>query len=481
MRDALHISLQYLRTRKFRISLAVLLPAFFVLFVFGPMTVAINGVEKLLYRGASLPADITASIRQTLSLLTLVMWVFMAGALTAGLALAYSILAPIRKVTADPGILMSGAAQEDGGEDFAIFGTEFSALMGSVGRYVSLLEGMSGGVVAFDQYGRVTAINPSAEHIFGCSSGELLGKDLAELCRDVVYSSGLEGVILEGLRQDRQLASKEIRLQGAGGRELVVGLTTSLLKDGQGKTVGVVANIMDLTGLKRMHDELQKKLRMASIGRLAAGVAHEVRNPLGAIKGMAQLIQEGLPQGDSRRKYGLVIEQEADRLNRVVTDLLGLVHRPEAPAPCALPALITQARELASFGLGGKNVELIAELEAVPEVEGEHERLLQAFLNLFLNAFEAVPEGGRVRYKTAYLAERGTVRVEIGNTGPRIPPDDMDNLFEPFFTTKERGSGLGLAIVHQIVTAHSGAITVQSTDEETVFCLELPVSGRGQS
>ncbi len=478
MPDTLKKKLQLLVTRKYQISLAVLIPALLVLFVFGPTYIAIENIEKLLRKGVNHPTEYAQAVQQTLYLLRLVMWISITGALAAGLLLVYSILSPIRRVLADPGVLRSSNPAAEPDAEFAILGRDFSAMMSSLGQYVSILEGMSGGVIAFDREGRVTAMNPSAESIFGCRAKELIGRGLTEVCRDVVRSAKLDQVIQDGLRHDRQYASEEIPLRVAGGRDIVVGLTTSLLKDARGTTSGVVANITDLTGAKQMHEDLQKKLRAAGLGRLAAGVAHEVRNPLGAIKGMAQLIQEGLSEGDPRKKYGGVIEQEANRLNRVVENLLGLVHGPETPLSCNLGELIVQARQLASSGLGEKKVTVLDETETVPEIVAERERLVQAFLNIFLNAFEAVPDGGLVRVKTSYHTERQSVSVEIGNTGPKIDSVVKEHLFEPFFTTKERGTGLGLAIVHQIIIAQGGAVSVESTDVETVFRMELPVTSR---
>ncbi len=478
IRDALEKKLHALVTRKYQFSLAVLIPALLVLFVFGPTYVAIENIEKLLHKGANFPTDFSQAVQQTLYLLRLVMWISITGALAAGLLLAYSILSPIKKILADAGFLRSADLASEPDAGFAILGRDFSAMMGSLGQYVSILEGMSGGVIAFDREGRVTAMNASAERIFGCPAKELADLSLAAICRDVVQSSKLGQVIQDGLRYDRQYASEEIPLRIRGGRDIVVGLTTSLLKDAKGTTSGVVANVIDLTGAKQMHDDLQKKLRMASLGRLAAGVAHEVRNPLGAIKGMAQLIQEGLPEDDLRKKYGGIIEQETNRLDRVVESLLGLVHGPETPHSCDLGELIVQARELASSGLGDKKIHLLDDTETVPEIVAERERLVQAFLNIFLNAFEAVPAGGRVRVKTSYLPEGQAVSVEIANTGPKIDADVKEHLFEPFFTTKERGTGLGLAIVHQIISAQGGAVSVESTDAETVFRVVLPVTRR---
>ena len=272
-------------------------------------------------------------------------------------------------------------------------------------------------------------------------------------------------------------SSQEVRISIPGRKDIVAGLTTSVLTGVDGQTAGLVANFMDLTSIREMHQDLQRKLRMAGLGRLAAGVAHEIRNPLGAIKGMAQLIQEGSPDSDQRKKYAGVIEDETDRLNKVVEDLLGLVHGATEQVSCDINALLIQARDLASHGLGERQIRLLAEAGDIPVIQGERARLMQAFLNIFLNAFEAAPDNGGVRYRTSYQPADGMVRVEIGNTGTRITHEAKERMFEPFFSTKEKGSGLGLSIAHQIIAAHGGSITAESSDEETVIQVLLPARG----
>jgi len=480
MRDFLKNILQRLLTKKYQLSLAVLIPFFLVLFVLGPMYISIKYVEKL-----ALSASPDA-FRESVHTLRLVMWVSATAALAAGLVIAYSILSPIKRFMGGSRAFIADERKTEPEDDFAILGRDFSMVMSSLSRYVSILEGMSGGVIAFDRDGRVTAVNPTAEHILACRSQELLGRPLADICRRVVHSPDMEKVILDGLRHNRSYSSREVRIRGAAGRadagsaDIAVGVTTSLLKDADGKTSGLVANFLDLTGIKQMHEDLQQRLRLASLGRLAAGVAHEVRNPLGAIKGMAQLIQEDLPDQDPRKKYSRIIVQETDRLNKVVEELLGLTQGAVAREMCDVNALLIQARDLAAHGAGGKLIpegsrqSVIADTGEIPKIMGERGRLVQAFLNIFLNALEAVSTGGRVRFKTFYLSETRSIAVEIGNTGPPIHPEVQERMFEPFFTTKEKGSGLGLAIAHQIITSHGGSISTENTESETVFRIILP-------
>ncbi len=224
-----------------------------------------------------------------------------------------------------------------------------------------------------------------------------------------------------------------------------------------------------------MHEDLQKRLRASGLGRLAAGVAHEVRNPLAAIKGMAQLVQEGLPDSDPRRKYVGVIEREADRLNRIVEDMLGLAHAPGEECLCDVNALLVQARDVAVHRTEGKQVNVCDETGSIPGIMGNPQRLAQAFLNIFMNALDAAPDGGAVRFRTSLLQERRVIVIEIANTGPALRPEVKEHMFEPFFSTKEKGTGLGLSIAHQAIASHAGAITAESGERETVIRIELPL------
>lgn len=466
--------LQLFLTKKYQISLAVLIPLFLVLFALGPLYITSGNVEKLMPgvgRAAPLSPDTLSEIRNTHRFVMVVSAVV---ALAVGMVLAYSILSPVRRFLKSLGIpatVTEGWVEE---ENFGILGRDFSAMMMSLGRYVSILEGMSGGVMVFDGAGRVTAVNPSAEGILGRHAADLIGMSVTDVCSSVVRSPDMENVIQDGLQQGLLHASREVRLRVPGGSDIIIGLTTSLIKDTSSDTTGLVLNFMDLTGIQRMHEDLQQRLRMASLGRLAAGMAHEVRNPLGAIKGMAQLIQEGLPDEDPRKKYGSVIERESDRLNVLVEELLSLVHGPGVFEPHDVNALLVQARELARSGLGARKAEVTDEQGELPLITVERGRVVQAFLNIFLNAFEAVPDGGRVWFTTSYFRDSGMVAVEIGNTGAPVLPEVRERMFDPFFTTKEMGSGLGLAIAHQIITSHGGTISAMSTDDGTVFRVMLP-------
>jgi nitrogen-specific signal transduction histidine kinase len=218
--------------------------------------------------------------------------------------------------------------------------------------------------------------------------------------------------------------------------------------------------------------------RLASLGTLAAGVAHEVRNPLGSIKGLVQLLKEDLDDAQ-KRHYAEVIIQEVDRLNRVVEDLLKLAQPgSREPKTCRLNDLVRRAVILAGFEKMSKEIVLKEDYDdQIPEMKAEGERLVQALLNVLLNAVQAIPKSGEVWVKTALVkgASDRRAAIEIGNTHSTIQIKDLKKIFDPFYTTKEQGTGLGLSIAHQIITFHGGKIGVESGNDETVFTIELPI------
>ena len=231
----------------------------------------------------------------------------------------------------------------------------------------------------------------------------------------------------------------------------------------------------------RLEQELQRSSRLASLGHLTAGVAHEMRNPLGIIRGTAQLMaQEYRHIPGLAQDVGVILEQ-VDRQNRVIKELLDFA-RP-APPQMQIIDLNEVLESVLLFSrkfLQQKQVELVTRFEAgIPMVLADGEKIKQVFLDLLLNAAEAMPGGGKVTIETAGVP--GRVIVTFRDTGSGISPADLPHLFDPFFTTKNEGTGLGLAISHQIMTMHGGTIEVLQGDPGAIFRVILPSYEEGRS
>jgi two-component system sensor histidine kinase HydH len=342
----------------------------------------------------------------------------------------------------------------------------------------SLVENMPIGLVAIDQAGRIIAFNQAAESILQRAAADVIGQKaddiLPETCRDLIRS----------LEREKRIIAREMDCPFADGRTIPLEVIATVLKGDTtascphegGEAAGIVVLFRDITELQHLKKEIARSQRLASLGSLAAGVAHEIRNPLSSIKGFATYFRERYRDNPEDEKTAGIMIQEVDRLNRVISQLLDYarpmtMQRQKTPVQTiirhALRMIETQARE--------KRITLQADLPAdIPAAGIDPDRMKQVFLNLFLNALGAMEDGGRLSVALAELpGER--IRIEIRDTGVGIAPEDLGRIFDPYFTTKPSGAGLGLAIVQKIVDAHGGEIQVESTPGQgTTVTILLP-------
>jgi signal transduction histidine kinase len=223
-----------------------------------------------------------------------------------------------------------------------------------------------------------------------------------------------------------------------------------------------------------IEEQLRRADRLSALGELSAGLAHEIRNPLGSIRGTAEILQDGIPPGDPRAEFAQILVREVDRLNRVVRDFLDFA-RPAEPdrGPLDLNDLLRDVLALTRQQAVKQGIELKLTAGAIPPVAARGEQLRQAFLNLVLNAMQAMPHGGTLQVATEPRDDLVLVRFQ--DTGVGIPAEHLARIFNPFFTTRQEGTGLGLAITHRIVQGHSGRIDVTSRPGAgTTFTLTFP-------
>lgn len=229
-----------------------------------------------------------------------------------------------------------------------------------------------------------------------------------------------------------------------------------------------------------IEEQLRRAERLSVIGELSAMLAHEIRNPLGSIRGTAEILRDDFRPGDRKHEFLEILVKETDRLNRVVEDFLRLARPIDVERKtCDLVAELREITALLAGDAAGRQVRVELEAEAIPPVTGDGERLRQAFLNLILNGIQATGPGGRVSVGVNRIPQSGdspaSVEVAFSDTGRGIAPQDLERIFHPFFTTREGGTGLGLAITQRIVEAHGGTITVESEQGRgTTFRVRLP-------
>src|SRR5918998_614372 len=246
----------------------------------------------------------------------------------------------------------------------------------------------------------------------------------------------------------------------------------------------------DIEHLRTMGEQLVRTEKLAAAGTLAAGVAHEVNNPLASISSLVQILQARLPDGDDDRQAAetrellRLVSTQIARITQVVRDMTEFAgQRPPTRAPLDVARAIDSAVRLASFDKDFKRLNITTDFDpAAPRVPADADQLQQVFLNLLLNARDAMPDGGHLRLSTRYEHERDELAIEIADTGTGIAPEHLPHVFDPFFTTKPagRGTGLGLAVCHRIVTAHGGRIEISNHNGRgTLVRVVLPALAAG--
>jgi two-component system sensor histidine kinase HydH len=327
------------------------------------------------------------------------------------------------------------------------------------------------GLTATDSGQRIAVFNQAAERLLGRSAGQAIGKPAEEVLPPELWRPIEKGAATG------TVVGKEIDCALADGRMLALEVGVGRLADAGGRFLGSVLLFKDLAEIRALRGEVSRHQRLAAVGRLAAGVAHEIRNPLSSIKGFATYFRERYAGNPEDVQTATILIQEVDRLNRVVSQLLEF-SRPVGivPRPCRLAELIAASLRLVEGPLQEKNIEVRTECPAPEaEVRVDPDRLNQVLLNLYLNAVEAMAPGGLLRVAVEDGGSGGGFRIRVSDTGCGIRPEDLSQVFEPYFTTKPTGTGLGLAIAHNIVAAMGGRITVESRlGEGTRFEVNLP-------
>lgn len=326
----------------------------------------------------------------------------------------------------------------------------------------NIVRSMSGGLITTDLDGRIRVINPAGERLMGRSGTAILGTPIHQLFADELPIAGE--------------ARRELQYAAPDGLAKTFGMTACPLAGSGGEVVGRVYTFTDLTEIHRLRKEIMIRDRMSAVGRLASGIAHEIRNPLAAIAGSAQLLGECNGLGDDERSLLDIVRRESMRLNKIVSDFLAYSRLKQYRyASHDLLRLLEETLLLLENRpeCAGGSVRLVRQYqvtEAVAEVD--EDRMRQVFWNICDNALHAMPEGGTLTVAASASAD-GFI-ITFTDTGKGIPPQDLEKIFEPFHSTFTNGTGLGLAIVYQILQAHDAGIQVQSSPNRgTEFSLQL--------
>ncbi len=326
----------------------------------------------------------------------------------------------------------------------------------------NILQSVQSGVISFDKEMKITKINLAASKIL-----EIKGEGVIGQYHDTVINKPITDFL-----QDRKVIERgEITYVTPSGKRIWLGLTLSPLKNSEGATIGQILIFSDLTHLKAIESQIELRDKLSSLGEISAGIAHELRNPMGVIAGYTKLLSKKI---DAALKPTVdAISQEIIAMNRIISDFLSFARPVELNlSDIDLKAIIEYCVMATAEERNDIDLQLV--VDNLPRIKGDEVLIRQAFINLIQNSLDAMPQGGELVIK-AFLRSPDFIDITVTDTGHGISEDLKDKIFLPFFTTKEKGTGLGLAIVHKIVISHGGSIYIDSSDKGSVFRLRLPV------
>lgn len=322
-----------------------------------------------------------------------------------------------------------------------------------------ILQSVPSGVVSFDRELLITKMNHSAEKMLEMKEIESIGKKYSE-----IFSEPIAGVI----EKNQIVERAEIGYVTKSGKRIWLGLNISLLKDSANKIIGKIFVFTDLTELKAFHSQMELRERLSTLGEMSAGIAHELRNPLGVISGYAKLLSKKV----DRALFPTVeaILKEVAVMDRIISDFLSFAKQADLVlTEIDLKGLLKGC--ISAVADSARNVRVIESIGSLPLIKVDEVLLRQSVTNILQNAVEAMPEGGDL---TVSCSVGNYLDILVTDTGHGIPENIRDKIFLPFYTTKERGTGLGLSIVHKIVVSHGGTVQLESGEKGTTFTIRLP-------
>jgi two-component system, NtrC family, sensor histidine kinase PilS len=337
---------------------------------------------------------------------------------------------------------------------------------------------LSSGLITIDDRGHILAANQAARDLLQVDRPSLAGVPLKDLSPS--FHRALGPLVEQGaVRRD------EVTVSRADGQNVIFGVSVSPLFNHKERPIGRIINFQDLTEMRAMEAHVRQAERLAAIGTVAAGVAHELRNPLASISGSIELLRSGDGGAEENRSLMDIVTREVDRLDQLVAELLDYTNpRPRESVFVNLTQLTDETLQVfrRDRQFAHVSVQLLDRSGRLPvTVVGDPGQLRQVLWNLLRNAAEVAPrDGGVVQVEVDCIGK--TVKIDVADNGPGIPQEAMPRIFEPFFTTRRGGTGLGLAIVRNIVVEHEGTIDVTTRPSGgTCFSITLPINQSADS
>jgi two-component system sensor histidine kinase HydH len=338
----------------------------------------------------------------------------------------------------------------------------------------NVLEGMHSGVVAMDGEGKIIIINKVAESLFSINRENVLNRNYSSIFPED------ECLLEKTLKSSKTVKGVETFFKTSSGEEKHLIMGTSAIYDEEGKLSGAVAVIHDITELKKLEDEAKRVERLSALGSLAAGVAHEVRNPLNAISITVQRLSKEFVPKENEKEYvsfTQTILKEIKRLDQIINQFLSLAKAHKLNLfKTDMGAFLEEIINLVEIEAKEKQVGIGRDLSKLPDMKIDKEEMKKAILNIALNGVQATPAGGKMFFESYEDEKNREWIIKIKDTGPGIPKENLSKIFQPYFTTKEKGTGLGLAIAYRIISDHKGKIEVESEEGKgTIITIRLPI------
>ena len=347
----------------------------------------------------------------------------------------------------------------------------------------SIVQSMASGLLTVDLNGRIIFSNNAAQEILGTKSGDITGRLLTELFPAVDISKFPRS---DGAQGQKPAGRMETDYTHSSGVQITVGYSASILHNENGETSGWIIIFIDLTKLKAIEEHIQRMERLALAGRMAAEIAHEIKNPLAAMSGAMQMLRSEIAENALNKKLMGIVQREIERINSLVTEFLWMAKGSPKSAQVEDVSICSVIDEIIALLRAQKQVTashiIRTDFYAKPLIAIDPHHLHRVLWNLSVNALEAMPEGGElsisVNLEEPHDNAMRPIRIDIGDTGCGIPEGAFKRIFDPFFTTKTSGTGLGLSIVYQLVEKAGGSIEVSRPHDGmgTIFSLFFPPS-----
>jgi two-component system sensor histidine kinase HydH len=322
----------------------------------------------------------------------------------------------------------------------------------------NLVTNMPIGLVALDDNQRITSLNNAAGSVLKLLPDEVIGEHAEKILPAELWH------LLKSLNAEKGVVEKEIDCTLHKGEVIPLEISATLLNDEEGTFLGNVVLFKDLSEVRSLRKEIARSQRLASVGRLAAGVSHEIRNPLSSIKGFATYFKERYYDVPENQQISNLMIQEVDRLNRVVGQLHEFA-RPITVSKKSIPikAYLKDSLKLIERQASEANISIKTDFDSeIDEILIDPDRINQVLLNIYLNAIDSMNNGGSLTVMLSKNPKKNGIEIKVADTGTGISEGDLSHIFDPYFTTKASGTGLGLAIVHNIMEAHGGEIAIES-------------------